>query len=271
MVAGGKEVGTGGGSVGGLGVHGLEWGLPQKEQDGGCFSLGVTGGSIDQQCRKDVCAPKYGCDSFNLTTSVESGFLFDTVSGVLRGEVLALVVEGGKEVGTDGGSVGGLGEHGLEWGLPQKEHDGGCFSLGVTGGNIDQRCRTDFCAPKYACDSFNLTTSVESGFLFDTVSGVLRGEVLALVVEGGKEVGTDGGSVGGLGEHGLEWGLPQKEHDGGCFSLGVTGGNIDQRCRTDFCAPKYACDSFNLTTSVESGFLFNTVSGVPGKTGPSFV
>ncbi|CAB1099548.1 unnamed protein product [Ectocarpus sp. CCAP 1310/34] len=108
-----------------------------------------------------------------------SARIADAVSGVLRGEGLALVVAGGgKEVGTGGGSVGGLGEHGLEWGLPQKEQDGGCFSLGVTGGSIDQQCRTDVCAPKYACDSFNLTTSVESGFLFDTVSGVLKGRGL---------------------------------------------------------------------------------------------
>ncbi|CAB1105457.1 unnamed protein product [Ectocarpus sp. CCAP 1310/34] len=204
VVAGGKEVGTRGGSVGGLGEHGLEWGVPQKEQGGGCFSLGVTGGSIDQQSRTHFCAPKYACESFNLATWVESGFLFDTVSGVPRGEGLALVVACGEEVGTGGGSVGGLGEHGLEWGVPQKEQGGGCFSLGVTGGSIDQQSRTHFCAPKYACESFNLATWVESGFLFDTVSGVPRGEGLALVVACGEEVGTGGGSVGGPGEHGLE-------------------------------------------------------------------
>ncbi|CAB1100028.1 unnamed protein product [Ectocarpus sp. CCAP 1310/34] len=50
---------------------------------------------------------------------MERGFLFDTVSEVLRGEGLALVVAGGKEVGTEDGSVGGPGEHGLEWGVPQ--------------------------------------------------------------------------------------------------------------------------------------------------------
>ncbi|CAB1109156.1 unnamed protein product [Ectocarpus sp. CCAP 1310/34] len=99
-----------------------------------------------------------------LSLTVLASFL-----GVRRERTLALAVEGGGEVGTGGGSVGGLGEHGLEWGLPQKEQDGGCFSLGVTGGSIDQQCRKDVCAPKYGCDSFNLTTSVESGFLFDTV------------------------------------------------------------------------------------------------------
>ena len=40
-----------------------------------------------------------------------------------------------------------------------------------------------------ARDSFNPTTSVESGFLFDTLSGALGEGDLALTVGGGKEVG----------------------------------------------------------------------------------
>ena len=42
------------------------------------------------------------------------------------------------------------------------------------------QCRTDFCVPKYARDSFNLTTSVESGFLVDGPSGASTEEGLAL-------------------------------------------------------------------------------------------
>ena len=49
-------------------------------------------------------------------------------------------------------------------------------------------------------------------------------------------------------------GVPQIEQDGGLFSLGVTGSNVDQQCRTELCAPKYARDSFNLTTSMDSRF-----------------
>ena len=77
--------------MGGCGGEGFEWGEPQREQDGGCFSLGVTGSSIEQQDRKDFCAPKYARDSFYLTTSVESGFLFDTLSGAPRGKGLDFV------------------------------------------------------------------------------------------------------------------------------------------------------------------------------------
>ena len=65
--------------------------------------------------------------------------------------------------------------------VPQEEQDGGCSSLDVTGGHVDQQCRTDFCVPKYARDSFNLTTSsVESGFLVDGSSGASSDEGLAL-------------------------------------------------------------------------------------------
>ena len=54
-----KEVGTGWRS-GGLGVgEGDEMGLSRIEWDGGLLSLGVTGSSIDQQCRTGFRAPKY--------------------------------------------------------------------------------------------------------------------------------------------------------------------------------------------------------------------
>ena len=31
--------------------------VPQEEQDGGCSSLDVTGGLVEQQCRTDFCVP----------------------------------------------------------------------------------------------------------------------------------------------------------------------------------------------------------------------
>ena len=87
----------------------------------------------------------------------------------------AFAVAGGEEVGT--GWRGGRceGEGGFAGGVPQREQDGGRCSLGVTGNIVDQQCRTDFCAPKYARDSFNLTITVESGFLVDVLSGASRG------------------------------------------------------------------------------------------------
>ena len=64
---------------------------------------------------------------------------------------------------------------------PYEEQDGGCSSLDGTGGRVDQQCCTDFCVPKYARDSLNLTTSsVESGFLVDGSSGASSEEGLAL-------------------------------------------------------------------------------------------
>ena len=79
--------------------------------------------------------------------------------------------------------------------------------------------------PKYARDSFNLSTSpVDSECVVDTLSGAPREEGLTLAFAGGKEAGTRGCRGGVWGEYGLEWGMPQKEQDGGCFSLGVTGG-----------------------------------------------
>jgi len=74
----------------------------------------------------------------------------------------------------------------------------------VTGGSIDQQCRTDFRLPKYAHDSLNLTTWVESGFLVGVLSGVLRGEALALAVAVGEKVRSRGCGGGDSGEHGLE-------------------------------------------------------------------
>ncbi|CAN0075462.1 unnamed protein product, partial [Ectocarpus sp. 12 AP-2014] len=134
----------------------------------------------------------------DIHTHVINTLLFLTVVGVWRGTNLALAVAGGKDVGT-GWYSGGFGVgNGLERGVPQIEQDGGRFSLGVTGSRIEEQCRTDFCAPKYARDSFNLTTSVENGFLFDTLSEGPRGKGLALAVAGGKEVGT-GWYSGGFG------------------------------------------------------------------------
>ena len=64
--------------------------VPQKEQDGGCSSLDINGGRVEQQCRTGVCVPKYARDSFNLTTSVDSGFLVDGSSGASSEEGLAV-------------------------------------------------------------------------------------------------------------------------------------------------------------------------------------
>ena len=140
--------------------------------------------------------------------------------------------------------------------VPQEEQDGGCSSLGVTGGRVEQQCRTDFCVPRYARDSFNLTTSVEGGFLVDGSSGASREEGLDLGVAGDRAqeriecagVGCAGDGIGRV--------VSQEEQDGGCSSLGVTGDRVDQQCRTDLCVPKYARDnardSFTPTASVES-------------------
>jgi len=75
--------------------------------------------------------------------------------------------------------------------------------------------------------------------------------VLLLSIVFGVWRGT-GGCSDGCREEGLGSGGAHREQDGGGPSLGVTGSSIDQQCRTDFCATKYARDSFNLTTSVES-------------------
>ena len=75
---------------GGCGGDGVGRVVLQEEQDGGCPSLDVTGGRVDQQCRTDCCVPKYARDSLNLTTSGESGFLVDGSSGASTEEGLAL-------------------------------------------------------------------------------------------------------------------------------------------------------------------------------------
>lgn len=135
---------------------------------------------------------------------VVNALLFLIVLALLGGTILA------GAVGTWNCS-GCCREEGLVTGVPQIERDGGRFPLGVPGGSIDQQCRTDFCALKYARSSFNLTTSVESGLVFETLSGVPRGEGLALAVAGDKEVGPGCCSGGwGIG-HGLERGVPQTE------------------------------------------------------------
>ena len=119
--AGGREAGTGWWN-GGVGVgNGREMGVLQIEQDGGLFSLGGTGSSGDQQCRTDFCAPKDARDIFNLTTSVDSGFLFDAFSRTQGEDSLALGGAGGREAGTGwwNGGVGVGKEHGI--GMPQIE------------------------------------------------------------------------------------------------------------------------------------------------------
>ena len=65
----------------------------------------------------------------------------------------------------------------------------------------------------------------------------------------GREEEGMGCAGGGCGGDGIERVVPQEEQDGGCSSLDDTGGRVDQECRTDFCVPKYARDSFTLTTS----------------------
>ena len=88
-----------------------------------------------------------------------------------------------------------------------------------------QQCRTDFCAPKHARDSFNLTPSVDSGVLSDALSGAQTGESLALGGAGGREAGTGWGWNDGVGVgRGREMGVPQIEQDGGLFSLGLSPG-----------------------------------------------
>ena len=70
---------------------------------------------------------------------------------------------------------GGCGEDGIGRVVPQEEQEGGCSSLDVTGDRVDQQCRTDFCVPKYARDSFNLTIRWKADF-WSTSSGASREE-----------------------------------------------------------------------------------------------
>ena len=90
---------------------------------------------------------------------------------------------------------------------------------------------------------------MESGFLVGGSSGASSEEGLALGAAGGREEEGMGCAGGGCGGDGIGRVVPQEEQDGGCSTLDVTGGRVDQQCRTDFCVPKYARDSFNLTTS----------------------
>ena len=69
-------------------------GVSRIEQDGLLFALGVTGISIDQQCRTDFCAPKYTRDSLNLTNFVWCGeriFVQYFAGSEQGGEVLYIV------------------------------------------------------------------------------------------------------------------------------------------------------------------------------------
>ena len=86
----------------GCGGHGIGRVVPQEEQDGGCSSLDVTGGRVDQQRRTDVCVRKYARYSFNQTTSVESGFLVDGSSGASSQGGLARRVRSGVGYGDVG-------------------------------------------------------------------------------------------------------------------------------------------------------------------------
>ena len=72
-----------------------------------------------------------------------------------------------------GGGMAELGwEKGVRWGCRRLSKT----VSGVTGSSVDQQCRTDFCAPRYARDSFDLTTSVDKRFLFDALWRTQRGE-----------------------------------------------------------------------------------------------
>lgn len=64
--------------------------------------------------------------------------------------------------------------------------------------------------------------------------------------------------------------MPQREQDGGRYALRVNGTVLSSKCRTHFRAPKYACDSFDLTTTVESGYMFDVLSEASRECGSSF-
>ena len=68
-----------------------------------------------------------------------------------------------------------------------------------------------FCVPKYARDSFNLTTSVESGLLVDGSSAALTEEGLALGAAGGREEEGTGCAGVGCGGDGIVRVVPQEE------------------------------------------------------------
>ena len=145
--------------------------VPQEEQDGGFSSQDVTGDRVEQQCRTDLCVPKYARGSFNLTTSsVQSGFLVDGSSGESTEEGLVLGAAGGRAKEGMGCAGVGCGRHGVGRVVPQEKQDGGCSSLDVTG---DRVCLSSNAALTLACRNMHataltyyvITTSVESGFL----------------------------------------------------------------------------------------------------------
>ena len=83
-----------------------------------------------------------------------------------------------------------------------------------------------------------------SAIVFVLTFDVQRAGKLAVGAAGGRTE-----ESGGRGERVIGRVVPQEEQDGGCSTLDAAGGRVDQQCRTDFCVPKYARDSFNLTTS----------------------
>ena len=69
----------------------------------------------------------------------------------------------------------------------QEVDDGGRSSLGGgTDGRVEQQDRIDFGVPTYARDSFNLLTSVESGFLVHGSSAASTAAALAFGAAGSR-------------------------------------------------------------------------------------
>ena len=81
----GEGMGCAGGGCGGDGTGRV---VPQEVR--ARRRVFFSGRYREQQRRTDFCVPKYGRDSFNLTTSVESGLLVDGSSGASTEEGLAL-------------------------------------------------------------------------------------------------------------------------------------------------------------------------------------
>lgn len=93
-----------------------------------CFSLGVTEGSIDQQCRPNGCAET--CTRQlqpNHNDGKRNSLRYVVVSAGGRG--LGLAVAGGQEVGTWCCSDSCGGEGLVRGGGAQRKQDGGCFLL----------------------------------------------------------------------------------------------------------------------------------------------
>lgn len=89
-VGGGWEVSSRccGGDIRGKGLE--RWGL-QREQDGGCFSLGRPKSGLNSHAAANTCER----GSFKPTISMESGFLFGGVSAAPQVGGLTLAVGGG--------------------------------------------------------------------------------------------------------------------------------------------------------------------------------